>query len=162
MISPKMQDAYNEQIREELFSAYLYMAMSAYFESLNLKGFAKWMTTQSQEEVAHAMKFYHHILERGGKVELKAIDKPKTAWDSPLNAFEEAYQHEQHITDCINKLAALAKEENDLPSHTMLHWFIDEQVEEEASTSEVAEKLKMIGDHPQGLFMMDGFLGKRE
>lgn len=162
MISQKMQDAYNEQIREELFSAYLYMSMSAYFESLNLKGFAGWMTAQSKEEVAHAMKFYNHVLERGGRVELKAIDKPKNTWNSPLNAFEEAYQHEQHITSCINKLVALAKAENDLPSHTMLHWFIDEQVEEEASTSEIAEKMKMIGDHPHGLFMMDGFLGKRE
>jgi len=162
MISPKMQNAYNEQIKEELFSAYLYMSMSAYFESLNLKGFAKWMSTQAQEEFTHAMKFYNHILERGGKVEFQAIDKPKAEWNSPLNAFEEAYQHEQHITGCINKLAALAKDENDLPSHTMLHWFIDEQVEEEASTGEVAEKLKMIGDHPQGLFMMDSFMGKRE
>lgn len=162
MISKKMQDAFNKQINEELFSAYLYQAMSAHFESNNLKGIANWFAVQTKEETAHAKKFYDHILERGGTVVLDAIAKPKSKWNSVLAAFEEAYQHEKHISDCIDKLLKLAQKEGDAASHTMLYWFTDEQVEEEASVSEIIEHLKMIGDSGNGLFMMDKHLGARE
>lgn len=162
MISKKMQDAFNKQINEEMFSAYLYQAMSAHFEVNNLKGMASWFSVQAKEEMAHAMKFYGHILERGGNVVLEAIAKPKNKWTSPLAAFEEALKHEKHISDCIDKLLKLAQKEGDAASHTMLYWFVDEQVEEEASVGEIVEHLKMIGDSGNGLFMIDRHLGARE
>jgi len=161
MISKKMQDAFNKQINEELFSAYYYQAISAHFEGINLKGVAGWFSAQAQEEMVHAKKFYHHILDRGGKVALDAIGKPKMKWNSVLDAFEEALKHEQHITDCIDKLLKLAQKEGDVASHSMLYWFVDEQVEEEASVGEIVDQLKMIGENPNGLFMINKILGER-
>lgn len=161
MISKKMQDAFNKQINEELFSAYLYQSMSAHFDGLSLKGISNWFAVQAQEEMTHAMKFYKHILDRGGRVVFDAVAKPKNKWTSPLAAFEEALKHEQHISACISKLVKLAQKEGDSASHTLLHWFVDEQVEEEASVGEIVDNLKLAGNNAQGLLMMNSELGNR-
>lgn len=161
MINDKMQKAINVQINEEANSAYLYLAMSAYFESANLPGFAHWMKLQAQEELEHAMKFFGYLIERGGTVHLKPITEPPVAWKSPLEAFEAAYGHEQHITDCIHKLVELASKEKDYASVNFLQWYVKEQVEEEAHASAIVAKLQMVGESKNGLFMMDHRLGER-
>jgi ferritin len=157
----KMQDALNEQINAELYSAYLYQAMSAYFESINLKGAATWMTVQAQEEVSHAMRIYNYVFERGGRVILKGIKAPDESWESPLQVFEQAYEHETHVTSLINKLVDLAAKLSDHATNNMLQWFVAEQVEEEASADEVVQKLKLVGSDGGGLFMVDQELGQR-
>jgi ferritin len=162
MLSKAVQDAMNEQIKNELYSAYIYLSMSAYYESLNLPGFAHWMRLQAQEEVEHAIKFFDHINDRGGRVELMAIDAPPIEFDSPLAAFKMAYEHEQKVTGMIHKLYKLAIQENDFPAQSMLQWFVDEQVEEEKSALEVVEQLEMVGEHKMGLFMVDRELGQRQ
>jgi ferritin len=161
MIKKKIQDAFNKQINEEIFSSYLYLSMSAYFESENLKGFANWMRVQAQEELVHAMKFFAFIADRGGQVILAGLKAPQTRWASPLAAFEAAYKHEQHITGRINDLVALSMKENDYASHTFLQWFVTEQVEEEASADEVVQKLKMVKSSPDALYMLDKEMGTR-
>ena len=127
MISSKVEKAFNDQINAELYSAYLYLSMAAYFDSENLAGMAQWMKVQAKEEVEHAMKFYAHINDRGGTVVMKAIDGPKTKWASPLAVFEEGYKHEQKVTGLINKLVALAQSEKDTASSVFLQWFVTEQ-----------------------------------
>jgi ferritin len=161
MISKEMQDAFNKQINEEMFSSYLYLSMAAYFDAANLPGFAQWMKVQSHEEWMHGMKFYGHIVERGGKVELFALKEPKKQWKSPLEAFEDAREHEKYITGCINKLMDLSMEKKDYASRSLLTWFVDEQVEEEASAEEIVVKLKMIGAHDHLLLMLDREMGQR-
>ncbi|MBN2055765.1 ferritin [bacterium] len=161
MLDKKMEEALNDQINAEMFSSYLYLSMSAYFTAENLTGFANWMYVQSQEETFHAMKFFDYIHERGGAVELLAIEKPQAEWDTPLAAFEAALKHEQYITKRINDLVDLAMEIRDHASNNFLQWFIKEQVEEEASAAEIVAKLEMIKDSPNGLFMMDRELGAR-
>lgn len=161
MISQKFQDAVNEQINAEIYSAYLYMSMGTYFESLNLNGFANWMRVQTFEEMTHADKFHHHVVERGGRVLLKAIEGPATDWDSPLAAMQAVYEHEQKVTSLINALADVAEAEKDRAAYGMLQWFVDEQIEEEASADAIVQKLKLIGDHPQALLMLDSELGAR-
>jgi len=160
-LSKKMQDAINEQIREELASAYIYLSMAAYCESINLQGFAHWMQAQSNEEMEHAMKFYGYVHERGGRVVLEALEQPPTEFEGPVDVFEKTLAHEQYITDRIHKLYALAVEENDYASLGILQWFVDEQVEEESSATEILDILKMIGDKGQALFMLDRQLGSR-
>jgi ferritin len=162
MIKKKMEDALNKQINEEAFSSYLYLAMVAYFEEQNLKGFAHWFKTQVQEEAFHMMKLYNHIIERGGSVKLEAIDKPKHGWDSPFQLFEEALNHERHITECINNLMDVAIEEKDHAARNLLNWFVDEQVEEEDQFTEIVEKLKMIGDNKAMLLMLDTEMTQRQ
>jgi len=162
MIKEKMQEALNEQINAELYSSYLYLSMSAYFESINLSGAKQWMHAQAMEEMIHVMKFYNFINERSGRVILKSIKSPPTEWDSPLVAFEAAYQHEQKVTGLINDLVDLAVAENDHATNIFLQWFVTEQVEEEMSADEVVQKLKMIGDAPGQLFMIDRELGQRQ
>jgi len=155
MISKKVQNKMNEQINEELFSAYLYLSMSAYFEGMSLSGFANWMKIQAQEEQFHAMKFFDYLSERGGTVELLAIEKPANSWKSILNIFEETLKHEKHITSKINDLAKLAFEESDFASSNFLQWYVDEQVEEEATASEILEQIRFLGDNKHGLLMLD-------
>lgn len=162
MLSPKMEEALNGQINAELYSAYLYLAMAAYFESLGLKGFAAWMNVQAQEEVSHAMKIYNFVVERGGRVELAAIDAPTSEWDSPLAAFEAALKHERHVTSLVHDLVAKAVAENDYATKNMLDWFVDEQVEEEASAGEIVGRLKLAGQEGPALLMLDGQLGQRK
>ena len=135
--------------------------MSAYFESINLKGFANWMRVQTQEELVHAMKFYDYLIERGGKVVLSSIESPLTEWSSPLDVFKHAYQHEQNVTGLINKLVDLAMDEKDHATNNFLQWFVSEQVEEEASTDEVVQKIKLMGDARGGMFIFDRELAQR-
>jgi ferritin len=161
MLSKKMQDALNGQLNAELYSAYLYASMSAYFESINLRGFANWMRVQAQEEVLHAYKFYNFVNERGGRVILDPIEGPPTEWNSPLAAFEAAYQHEQKVTGLINELVDLAVSEKDHATNNFLQWFVTEQVEEEASANEVVQKLNLVGEATGGLFMLDREMGQR-
>jgi ferritin len=160
-VNKRMQDALNEQIKWELYSSYLYLSMSAYFLSRNLPGFAHWMRVQAQEELVHAIKFYDFINERGGRVLLQPVDGPPTEWDSPLAVFQEAYAHEQKVTARIGDLVDLAVSERDHATNIFLQWFVTEQVEEEASADAVVQQLKLVGDAPNGLFLLDRELGQR-
>jgi ferritin len=162
MISQKMQDVFNEQIKVEIYSAYLYLSMAAYFEHANLSGFAQWMKVQAQEEMGHAMKFYKFILERGGKVQFKAIEAPPVEWKSALDAFQAAQKHEQEITSRIHKLVDIASAEKDVASGIFLQWFVTEQVEEESNADIIVKRLEMIKDSANGLFMLDHKLGERK
>ena len=161
MVSKKMEYALNEQINSELYSAYLYLSMVAYFESMNLPGFANWMRIQVQEESMHVMKIYDFVNERNGRVILKSIAEPPAEWESPLAAFEAAYKHEQLVTGRINDLVNLAIEEKDHATNTFLQWFVNEQVEEELSVNKVVQKLKMMDNAPGGQFLIDRELGQR-
>lgn len=162
MLSKKVQGAINEQIKNELYSAYLYLSMAAYNEAANLPGVAHWMRLQSQEEVAHAMRLFDFVNERGGRVVLHAIDQPPVEFESPLDVFEKTLEHERKVTAMIHNLYELALEENDYPTQVMLHWFIEEQVEEEDNASQIVETLKMAGDHGNALIMLDRALGQRK
>ena len=161
-IGKKMQDALNKQINAELYSSYLYLSMASYFETQNLRGMAAWMEAQAGEEQGHAMRIYKFVNDRSGRVTLESIDKPKSDWSSPLEAFEEAYGHEQKVTQMIHDLVDLANQEKDHASFTMLQWFVQEQVEEEDSTSTIVDQLEKIQDSPNGLFMLDHALGQRK
>lgn len=161
MISKKLEKAINEQINKELYSEYLYISMQAWFADQNLDGFANWMNVQGQEERFHAMKFYNYIIERGGQVELLAIEKPPKSFTKPLNAFKMALEHEKFITKSVNDLMDVAIKENDHASKSFLQWYVDEQVEEEANADRIVHKLEMIKDNAQGLFMLDNELAQR-
>jgi ferritin len=161
MINQKMAAAINQQINAELYSSYLYLAMAAGFKESGLDGFANWMQVQAQEELTHAMKFYSYLNERDGRVELEAIDKPPCKWEKPLAAFQAAYGHEQKVTALINDLVELAQEVKDHATQAFLQWFVNEQVEEEANAKALVDKLKLVGDNPQGLFMIDDQLAAR-
>jgi ferritin len=161
VIDGKMQEALNKQINAELYSSYLYLSMSAYFQSVNLAGFAHWMRVQAREELSHAMKFYDHVIERGGTVTLQPVEAPPPRWDSPLAAFEEAYQHEQKVTGLINQLVDNAVQAKDHATNNFLQWFVSEQVEEEASADAIVQKLRLVGNAPGGLFVLDHELGGR-
>ncbi len=161
MIDKKMQGAFNEQINAELYSAYLYLSMVAYFESINLPGFANWMRIQTQEEVMHAMKIYDYVNERDGRVILKSIGEPQSEWESPLAAFEAAYQHEQKVTGLINELVNLAIKEKDHAANMFLQWFVNEQVEEESNADAIVQKIRLMADAPGGMYMLDNEMGQR-
>lgn len=156
-----MQDALNDQIQAEFFSAYLYLAMAAYMESLNLDGFANWMRIQAQEELTHAMKFYAYVNDAGARVILQAMDSPPSEWKSPLAAFQAALDHEKHMTRRIYAIADLSIEEKDHATNNLLQWFISEQVEEESNVDGIIQKLKMVGDKGAGMFMVDRDLAQR-
>ncbi|MBN2003695.1 MAG: ferritin [Anaerolineae bacterium] len=160
-LSKNLEDAINEQIQAELYSAYMYLSMSAYFESLNLPGFAHWMRVQTHEEMEHAMKFYHYVFERGGRVTLCAIQQPPAEFESALDVAEKTYAHEQHVTSLIYKLYELALAEKDHATAAFLQWYINEQVEEENNARTIVEQLKMVGDRVHGLLMLDHQLGGR-
>ena len=161
VLGKAVEDAMNEQIKNELFSAYQYLSMAAYCESENLPGFAQWMRAQSLEETQHAVKFYDFILDRSGRVVLHGIDGPVVEFGSPLEVFERALEHEKKVTAMINDLYGLAARENDYASQTFLQWFVTEQVEEEKNAEDVVETLKMIGDKSEALFLLDRELGQR-
>ena len=160
MTNNKMLEALNNQINEELTSAYQYLGMSAYMQKINFKGFASWLFIQAQEETIHAMKIYNFILDRGGNISLKPIAVDKSAWASPLSVFEEVYNLEKETTKKINDLVRLAIEKNDYAAHTFLQWFIMEQVEEEANVSEIIENLKLADS--SSLLLLDRELGQRK
>jgi ferritin len=163
MIKDNVRDALNAQMIREFFSSYLYLSMSAYFESINLRGFAAWLKVQAQEEMGHGMKFYGYLVDQGARITLKAIEGPKAEWASPLEAFEHVLAHEQKVTAHIHDLAALAASEKDYATSNFLQWFVNEQVEEEMNAGEIVYKLK-LATAEKGvalLFMMDHHLGKR-
>lgn len=155
MMSKKMQQEINKQINAELYSAYLYMSMSAYFEGVNLPGFANWMHVQAKEETTHAMRFYNHMIERGAIVSLLPIEAPPAVWKSPLDVFEATLTHEIKVTSLINKLVDLAIKDSDHASNTFLQWYVNEQVEEERNAMDAVGKLKLIGNDKSALFMLD-------
>ena len=161
MISKMMQDAINEQIKNEFYSAYLYLSMSAYFEAKNLPGFANWTRVQFAEEQGHALKLYDFVLERGGKVSLMTIDQPPTEWSTNLQVFEQIYAHEQKVTGLIHSLYETALAEKDYAAQMMLQWFITEQVEEEKNASTIVEQLKLIDARGTAVLMLDHQLAKR-
>jgi len=162
MLSVKIEKELNKQLNREYFSAYLYMSMAAYFQSIDLSGFERWMQVQAKEELSHAEKIYNFIHERNGKVVLEAIEKPQTDWESPLAAFEDSLKHEIFITGCINELIKSALEEKDNATDIFLQWFVTEQVEEEANATKVIKKIKLMKAAPGGIFMLDKELAERE
>ncbi len=161
-IGGKVQDAINEQIKNELYSAYLYLAMAAHFEAESLGGLASWMRVQAREEVTHGMKLFDYLNDRGGRVELKAIAAPPATFESPLAMFKQAYAHEQEVTASIHALYALAARENDVATQAALTWFVNEQVEEEKTAADIVARLEMVGEHRSALLMLDHALGHRK
>jgi ferritin len=161
MISNTMQKAINEQINKELYSSYLYLSMAAYFEYKNLPGFAKWMHVQAGEEHEHGMKFFQHLVDRGGKVELKPIAGPEVDWKANLDVFKQVQEHEAAVTTSINALYELALKEKDYPAQVLLQWFISEQVEEEKNAADIVQQLELIDARGTAVLMLDHQLGKR-
>jgi ferritin len=162
MLSKTIQDLFNDQIKNELYSAYLYLSMSAHFEAASLPGFAKWTRLQAGEEQDHAMKFFDFIIDRGGRVALQAIDQPPVEFGAPLQVFQAVLEHEKKVTGLIHKIYAAALKENDYPTQVMLHWFIDEQVEEEKNAQMIVDQLQMVDEHKGILINIDHQVGKRE
>ena len=161
MLNPKVQDAINEQINAELYSAYLYLSMAQYFEAEGLAGFANWFKIQFQEEQAHATIFMNYVNQRGGRVMLKAIDAVPTTWDSPMEVFRATLEHEQKVTALINSLYTLAMQEEDYATRDRLYWFVGVQVEEEDNCRALIDKLRLIGDNGMGLYMLNTELAAR-
>ena len=161
MIDKTMEKALNKQVNAEMYAAYLYLDLAAYFETTAFSGFASWMYAQVEEEIGHAMRIFHFINERGGQVVLETVEKPDADINSPLEAFEAAFEHEQKVTAMINNLVDMASELNDHATYNFLQWYVDEQVEEESSVDEIIEKLKLIGDQGNAIFMVDRELGAR-
>jgi ferritin len=162
VFNQKVQDAMNDQIQRELESAYIYLSMAAYFDSISLPGMAQWMRSQFQEEQFHAFKFYDFIGDRGGRVLLQPIGQPPVEFESPLDVFEKTLAHEQKVTGFINDLYALAIEEKDFASQMFLNWFVEEQVEEEKTANDIIDVLKRIGNNGHALIMLDKELGQRQ
>lgn len=160
MLSQTLQTALNEQINAELGSAYLYLAMAAHFEASNLTGSAHWMRRQAREEVSHAMKIFDYVHNRDGRVALAAIAQPPAQFASPLEVWEQALKQEQAVTARIHQLYALAANENDYPTQTMLQWFVNEQVEEEKAAKTILEQVRMIGPSSSAIYFLDRHLGK--
>ena len=161
MLKSNVLEALNRQINAEITSSYLYLSMAAHFESRNFRGMAGWMQVQAREEWGHAMKLFGHVVDRGGQVALAQIDAPKAQWGSVLEVFDDARKHECQVTGLIHGLVKLATNESDYATLAFLQWFVNEQVEEEAQTQLIVEKLKMMGDGNIGLFILDAELGKR-
>ena len=161
MINEKMEKAFNSQINREFYSSYLYLSMAAYLQDIGLSGFSNWMRIQAQEENFHAMTMFDYVLERGGKVKLDSFETPPSTWENVLAVFEETLEHEQHVSSLINKLADVADEVKDRAALAFLQWFINEQVEEEATASDIIAKLKLINLNGDAIFSMDKDLATR-
>lgn len=162
MLKEKMLNALNEQINAEQYSSLLYLSMSAWFQDKGLPGFANWMYVQYQEELTHANKFFNYVNERGGKVELKAIEQMPTEWSGIIEVYEATLQHEQHVTTLIDGLVDVALEQKDHATQSFLQWFVDEQVEEEANVKEILDTLKLINGQGNGIFMLDREMRSRK
>lgn len=161
MISKKMEDAINKQINKEMYSAFLYMSMSAQATMMGLKGTARWLMVQYHEEMLHAMRFFEYIQRQNGTAKLQAIEEVPSMFSSALDIFEKTLQHEQYVTKSINDLMDLAISEHDHATQAFVAWYVTEQVEEEDNANEILQKLKMIGDNKGGLYMIDQELGAR-
>lgn len=160
MLHAEILNQLNKQMNKEFYSAYLYLSVSSYFNSLNLDGFEQWTKVQAEEELMHGMKIYHYLLERQAKVSLTDIPAPDHIWDSPVAAVEAIYRHECSLTGNIHSILKAAREHNDYPTEVFLHWFITEQIEEETMADKVLQKLKLIGDNGGALLMLDDQLQK--
>lgn len=161
MISEKMQAELNEQVNKEFYSAYMYLAMSAYCNTIGLPGFAHWMRMQFEEESLHVTKMYDYILDQGGAVHLKAIEEPAKEYGTPVDIFQATLEHEQFVTGLIHKLMDLAIQERDYATQTFLQWYVTEQVEEESNVNDILAPLRMVGDDKGGLMMIDQQLAQR-
>ena len=161
MIGKKLNDVMNEQIKNELESYYIYLSMAAWLHSKALDGMGHWMRVQAHEEMLHAMKFFNHLIDRGGKVVLKDLKQLKTQWESPLELFRDAFEHEKFISKKIDDLMAVTREEKEFASEPLLAWFTDEQIEEESNASKITEQLEMVGADKSGLLMLDRELAAR-
>ena len=161
MIGKKLNDAMNEQIKNELESYYIYLSMAAWLHSKALDGMGHWMRVQAHEEMLHAMKFFNHLIDRGGKVALKDLKQLKSEWKSPLEVFQDALEHEKFISKKINDLMSSARQEKEFASEPLLAWFTDEQIEEESNASKITEQLEMVGADKSGLLMLDRELAAR-
>ena len=161
MLSKLLEKEINDQINYEFWSAQLYLSMSAHFSDLGLPGFAHWMYIQYQEETTHAIKFFNYVIERGGKAVVQPIKEVPTNWDSVLSVFEETMEHEQKVTARINHLADTAVAEKDHATQSMLRWFIDEQVEEEANVKAIVDTLKLVKDNGYAIYSLDKELAAR-
>jgi len=161
MINKRVQDVINDQINAEFYSAFLYLSMSAYFEGIDLPGFANWMKIQFQEEQAHAMGMFDFVNERGGRVELNTIEKPDFEWKNSIEVFEATLAHEEHVTGLINNLMSVALEEKDYASSNFINWYIKEQVEEESNVNNLLNQLKLVNGEGQALLMLDRELAQR-
>lgn len=161
MITKEMQDRLNRQLNVELYASYIYLSMAAYCKSIAYNGFASWFSTQSDEERGHAMKIYSYLLDQDAAVKLQAIDQPPSEFKSLLDVIEQTLAHEQKVTKLINELAGAAQKENDFATATFLHWFITEQIEEEATVRDILDQLKRIKDSNEGLMILDRELGSR-
>lgn len=162
MLSPTIQDALNAQLNMELYSAYAYASMAAYFDHQSLNGFSHWMQLQVQEEVDHGKKFYEYINDAGGRVVLAAIAAPPTDFGGSVEVFEGVLEHERAVTQSIYKLVDLSLKESDHGTNTFLQWFVTEQIEEEANADNILQRLKLVANSPEGIFMMDQDLGSRQ
>ena len=162
MISQTLADALNEQLKQELYSSYLYLSMSGYCDEQNLTGFAHWMRLQADEEREHAMKFFDFVQDRDGRAVLQSLPQPPRDFGSPTNLFEQVLAHEQEITSLIEQLYRKAVAEQDHATQVFLQWFISEQVEEEKTASQILETLRMAGDNKVALLMLDRELGARQ
>ncbi len=161
MISEKIQNILNEQINKEFYSAYLYLAISAHFDELGLKGFSNWTRVQAREEVDHGMILFDYIIERQGEVNLKQIDTPDAQFGNLMEIFEKIFDHERYVTESINCVANMSEEDCDLATRHFINWYISEQVEEEANVDDVIKKLKMFGDEKAALYHLDKELQQR-
>jgi ferritin len=156
-----VKSAIEDQIGREFYAGYLYLSMAGSFEMANLTGFGRWMREQAGEERDHALKLFDFLLSRGERVELQPIDAPPSSFRSALDTFEQALEHEKEVTDHINDLYELAVKEHDHPARLLLNWFIEEQVEEEKSASEIVDRLTMAGDDTAAVLILDREMGKR-
>ena len=161
MIGERLNKAINDQIKNELESYYIYLSMTAWLHSKSLDGMGHYMRCQAHEEMAHAMKLFNHVIDRGGEVVLQDLKQLKTQWSSPIEVFQDAYEHEKFISGKINDLTTVAREEREYPSEPILAWFSDEQIEEEATSSKIADELAMVGEDKSGLLLLDRELGAR-
>jgi len=161
VLTDSIQQTLNDQIQAEFHSAYLYLSMAAWCEARHFDGFANWMRMQAQEELMHGMKLFDYVNMTGGRVTLQTVQQPDSEWDSPLALFQASLAHERYMTGRINDAYGLALQENDHATASMLQWFVNEQVEEEANVDGIVGQLEMMGGQGQGLFMLDRELGQR-
>jgi ferritin len=161
MIDKRVLNALNDHLNAEFYASYYYVAMSAYFKETDFNGFAAWMRNQAQEELSHAMKIFDFINDREGIVDLAEIQAPVKSWENPLAAFKDAHAHEKEVTEKIYRLVDMSLEKRDHATNTFLQWFVTEQVEEEAAAVDIVNKLKLVGNDGNGLFLLDRDLGER-
>ena len=161
MLQPEMEKVLNTQLNAELYASHLYLSMSAYFESINLRGFAHWMRLQAKEENEHALKFFDFINDRDGRVTIYSLDEPPSEFDSSLGAMKASLEHERMVTGMIENLYRTAQQNSDYAAHVFLEWFVEEQVEEEKAAQDIIDDLTLVGDDKAGLLILDGRLAER-